>query len=152
MEKTKLCGAVILSVLSTFHPAQASDVSGPGQVRNTQTEMAYFLSSSIPEKDLATLIGAAESRHIPVYFRGLVNDSMEQTAQYMMHMVTTYHIQGIAIDPVRFEKYGVKQVPALVKKCGDTFDILYGNLSFNDAMKLMDTQGDCAKQPDGSQP
>lgn len=152
MEKTKLCGAVILAALFTLPPAQAEEASGPGQINSTQNEWAYFLSSSIPEKELATLIGAAESRHIPVYFRGLVNDSMEQTAQYMMHMVTTYHIQGIAIDPVRFEKYGVKQVPALVKKCGDKFDILYGNLSFNDAMKLMESQGDCAKQPDGSHP
>jgi len=146
MEKTQLRGAVMLAALLTLPVVHAAEPSGPSQVSETQNEMAYFLSSSIPEKELAILMKGAEARQIPVYFRGLVNDNMEQTAQYMMHLVTTYHVKGVQVDPVRFEKYGVKQVPALVRKCGSQSDILYGNLSFNDALKIMDTQGDCAKK------
>lgn len=135
-------------LLSLAVPLSAGAADGPSQVGETQNEMAYFLSSSIPEKELALLIKGAEARQIPVYFRGLVGDSMEQTARYMMHLVTTYHVKGVQVDPVRFDKYGVKQVPALVRKCGSQSDILYGNLSFNDALRIMDTQGDCAKPHD----
>jgi len=138
----------MLLALLSLPAAQAAEAPAPSQVAETKNEMAYFLSSSIPEKELAILIRGAEARQIPVYFRGLVNDSMEQTARYMMHLVTTYHVKGVQVDPVRFERYGVKQVPALVRKCGSQSDILYGNLSFKDALHIMDTQGDCAKQQD----
>jgi len=106
-------------------------------------EMAFFLSTSIPEKQLAILIKAAEARGIPVYLRGLVHDSMEQTAQYMLHLVSQYQVRGVLIDPVRFERYGVKQVPALVQSCGERFDILYGNVALSDALTLLAERGEC---------
>ena len=68
---------------------------------------------------------------------------MEQTAKYMMYMVSTYKVRGVQIDPVRFDRYGVKQVPALVKKCGDRFDIVYGNVALNQALSMIETRGDC---------
>ncbi|QHM74022.1 type-F conjugative transfer system pilin assembly protein TrbC [Mixta intestinalis] len=113
------------------------------QVDSTVNETAYFLSASVPEKDLAMLMKAAEEHDIPVYFRGLISDSMEKTAKYIMYMVTTYRVKGIQIDPVRFDRYGVKQVPALVKKCGDRFDIVYGNIALKQAIEMINTRGEC---------
>lgn len=131
--------AVIMAATS----AQAEDAPKGTQVGNTENETAYFLSASVPEKELAILMKAAEARDIPVYFRGLVGDNMEQTAKYMMYMVTTYKVRGVQIDPVRFDRYSVKQVPALVKKCGDHFDIIYGNVALNQSLDMINQRGDC---------
>ena len=86
---------------------------------------------------------AAEAKNIPVYFRGLINDNMDQTAKYMLNLITTYKVRGIQIDPVRFDRYGVKQVPALVRKCGDRFDIVYGNVALNQALDMINQRGEC---------
>lgn len=142
MRKTRntlLLAAGLVVVLA----ARAEDAPQGTQVGSTENELAYFLSASVPEKEQAILMKAAEAQNIPVYFRGLVGDSMEQTAKYMMYMVTTYKVRGVQIDPVRFERYGVKQVPALVKKCGDHFDIVYGNVALNQALDMIDRRGEC---------
>ncbi|MEC4256299.1 type-F conjugative transfer system pilin assembly protein TrbC [Escherichia coli] len=134
-----LTGACLTVSLS----AQAQDGT---QVTGTENETAYFLSSSLPDKELALLMKAAEEKNIPVYFRGLINDNMDQTAKYMLNLITTYRVRGVQIDPVRFGRYGVKQVPALVKKCGDHFDIVYGNVALNQALDMIETRGDCRKK------
>lgn len=127
--------------------ARAEDAQQGTQVGSTENEADYFLSASVPEKEMAILMKAAESRDVPVYFRGLVGDSMEQTAKYMMYMVSNYKVRGVQIDPVRFDRYGVKQVPALVKKCGDRFDIVYGNVALNQALSMIERRGDCRSRP-----
>lgn len=146
MEKTQLrralTGLMLMAALPAI-PAMGDDLPQGTQVGDTENETAYFLSASVPEKELAILMKAAEDRQIPVYFRGLVNDNMEATAQYMMYMVNTYHLQGIQVDPVRFERYGVKQVPALVKKCGEHFDIVYGNVALGQALDMINERGEC---------
>ena len=144
----KKCNTLWLAAgLMTALSAQAEDAPKGSQVSSTENEMAYFLSASVPEKEMAILMKAAEARNIPVYFRGLVGDSMEQTAKYMMYMVTTYKVRGVQIDPVRFDRYSVKQVPALVKKCGDHFDIVYGNVALNQALDMISQRGDCRNRP-----
>jgi conjugal transfer pilus assembly protein TrbC len=136
-----LNAALLLSACLTGSlPVLAEDGT---QVISTENETAYFLSSSLPDKELAILMKAAEAKNIPVYFRGLINDNMDQTAKYMLNLITTYKVRGIQIDPVRFERYGVKQVPALVKKCGDHFDIVYGNVALNQALDMISQRGDC---------
>lgn len=132
----------LLLALTASH-ALAGNTPEPSQIRDTQNEQAYFLSASVPEKKLALLIKAAEEKGIPVYFRGLIGDSMEQTAKYMMHLVTTYRVQGVQVDPIRFEKYGVNQVPALVRKCGERFDIIYGDIALDQALTMIERRGEC---------
>ena len=135
-----LYGACLVSSL----PALAADGT---QVSSTENETAYFLSSSLPDKELALLMKAAEAKNIPVYFRGLINDNMDQTAKYMLNLIINYKVRGVQIDPVRFERYGVKQVPALVKKCGDRFDIVYGNVALSQALDMINQRGDCRNNP-----
>ncbi|WP_325178086.1 hypothetical protein [Pantoea sp. 1B4] len=50
--------------------AQAEDAPKGTQVSSTENETAYFLSASVPEKEMAILMKAAEARNIPMYFRG----------------------------------------------------------------------------------
>lgn len=140
----RLNAALLLSACFASLPVLAEDGT---QVTSTENETAYFLSSSLPDKELAILMKAAEAKNIPVYFRGLISDNMDQTAKYMLNLITTYRVRGIQIDPVRFERYGVKQVPALVRKCGDHFDIVYGNVALNQVLDMINQRGDCRDNP-----
>ncbi|EMQ5759666.1 TPA: type-F conjugative transfer system pilin assembly protein TrbC [Proteus mirabilis] len=115
-------------------------------MEENKNEVAYFLSSSIPEKTLASLIRSAESQGIPVYFNGLIDDSVDKTAKYMLYLVQKYKISGVEIDPNRFEYYGVRAVPALVKRCGGKFDIIYGSGSISGSLSIIDSEGDCKNE------
>ncbi|WON75531.1 type-F conjugative transfer system pilin assembly protein TrbC [Serratia sp. UGAL515B_01] len=141
MEKKKLCCALILFMTSAMsHAEQALPLN------EEQNEIAYFLSTSIPEKQLAIFIKSAEEKNIPVYFRGLIGDDMRKTARYIQYMIGKYHISGIQIDPVRYEQFSVEKVPALVKRCGTHFDIIYGNVSIKQSLEMIEKKGDCRKR------
>lgn len=94
MEKKKLCCAVIFIMLPLFASAEGSP-----SYDDVQNEKAYFLSSSIPEKTLVALMQSAEKNQVPVYFRGLVSDSMEKTAKYIQYLSSKYGVSGVQIDP-----------------------------------------------------
>lgn len=135
----KILFAMMLTLISQ---SVYASIESPSMEENRH-EMAYFLSASIPEKTLASLIRSAENQEIPVYFNGLIDDSVDKTAKYMLYLVQKYKIKGVEIDPNRFEYYGVKAVPALVKRCGDKFDIIYGSGSIVQSLSYIDSEGDC---------
>lgn len=108
-----------------------------------EDETAYFVSFSIPEKQLVVLLESAERNNLPIYIRGLVNDDMKSTAKAIQYLAAKYGIQGINIDPVRFDYYGIRAVPALVKRCGSKFDVVYGNGTIMHALDLIEQQGEC---------
>ncbi|WP_272664074.1 MULTISPECIES: type-F conjugative transfer system pilin assembly protein TrbC [unclassified Providencia] len=138
----KILFAMMLTIISQSVHAS---VESPSMEEN-KNEMAYFLSASIPEKTLASLIRSAENQGIPVYFNGLIDDSVDKTAKYMLYLAQKYKIKGVEIDPNRFEYYGVKAVPALVKRCGDKFDIIYGSGSIVQSLSYIDSEGDCKNE------
>ena len=70
---------------------------------------------------------------------------MEDTAKVVMYLTRKYNIKGFLIDPVRFDYYGINAVPALVKKCGQKFDVIFGNGDIDQALELMKSEGDCRK-------
>ncbi|PHM59560.1 type-F conjugative transfer system pilin assembly protein TrbC [Xenorhabdus ishibashii] len=137
----KLFLAILISLSTSF--SYADNETESLNMEQNKNELAYFLSSSIPEKTLASLIKAAENQGVPVYFNGLIDDSVDKTAKYMLYLVQKYKIQGVEIDPNRFEYYGVKAVPALVKRCGEAFDIIYGSGSILQSLSIIDSEGDC---------
>lgn len=112
-------------------------------LNKVENEVVYFLSFSIPEIQLVAVMKEAERNQIPIYIRGLINNDMKATANAIKYLVQKHGIKGINIDPVRFDYYGVKAVPALVKKCGSNFDVVYGNGSINHALELIEQEGDC---------
>ncbi len=106
-------------------------------------ETAYFLSSSIPEKTLVPLLKSAQAKGIPVYFNGLIDNSMEKTARYLLNLIQKYQVAGIQVDPLRFDYYGITQVPALVKRCGKDFDIVYGSVALEEGLTQIHQHGAC---------
>lgn len=97
MEKKKLCCAVIFIMLPLFASAEGSP-----SYDDVQNEKAYFLSSSIPEKTLVALMQSAEKNQVPVYFRGLISDSMEKTAKYIQYLSSNTASQVFRLIPCVF--------------------------------------------------
>ncbi|MFK3695305.1 MULTISPECIES: type-F conjugative transfer system pilin assembly protein TrbC [Serratia] len=141
MEKTQLRRAVALMLFCLSLGVYAADNKPLDESPN---ETAYFLSASLPEKDLVLLIKAAERHQLPVYFRGLINNDMKQTANYIQYLVSKYQIAGINIDPLRFERFGINKVPALVKRCGEQFDVVFGNIALSQGLDIIARRGQCA--------
>ncbi|EQA15451.1 type-F conjugative transfer system pilin assembly protein TrbC [Glaesserella parasuis] len=108
-----------------------------------ENEVAYFVSFSIPEPQLVALIKEAENHNIPIYIRGLVKNDMRATTKAMLYLATKYDVKGLLVDPVRFDYYGIEAVPALVKKCGSQFDVVFGNVNLAEALALIKLKGDC---------
>lgn len=123
--------------------AYAEDVERKEPLNKVDNETVYFVSFSIPETQLVAVMKEAERNQLPIYIRGLINDNMKSTANAIQYLVQKHGISGVNIDPVRFDYYGIKAVPALVKKCGNKFDVVYGNGSINHALELIENEGDC---------
>lgn len=118
----------------------------PNQPLNlSEEEMAYFVSFSMPEPQLVSAVKSAEQLGIPVYLNGLVKNSMGTTAKAMLYLAQKYNVQGVLIDPTRFSHYGIQSVPALVKKCGKKFDVIYGNVEIKQLLETIEREGDCKK-------
>lgn len=108
-----------------------------------ENETVYFLSFSIPETQLVAVMKEAERNQLPIYIRGLIKNDMKTTANAIKYLVQKHGIKGVNIDPMRFDYYGIEAVPALVKKCGNKFDVVYGNGSINHALDLIEQEGEC---------
>lgn len=111
----------------------------------SENEMAYFVSFSMPEKQIVSAIKAAERNGIPVYINGLVDNSMQKTAKAILYLVQKYQVRGILVDPMRFNYYGISSVPALAKKCSNKFDVVFGNAEIEQLIELIDSEGECKK-------
>lgn len=139
--KLRLLKSALLCLMSSSVYAEEFKATEP--LNLSENEMAYFVSFSIPEQQIVTLIKAAERRNIPIYLNGLVKNDMGATAKAILYLAQKYDIKGVLVDPVRFQHYGINAVPALVKKCGDKFDLVVGNVDIDYALELIRTEGDC---------
>lgn len=133
---------VTISILSaSFVNAEEFQATEPLDL--SENELAYFVSFSIPEKQIVALIKSAEKRNIPVYLAGLVKNDMSATTKAILYLARKYDIKGVLIDPVRFNYYQINAVPALVKKCGTKFDVVFGNAEIDKLLELIQSEGDC---------
>lgn len=111
----------------------------------SENEMAYFVSFSMPESQIVSAIKSAERNNIPIYINGLIDESMPKTAKAMLYLVQKHKVRGVLVDPMRFNYYGISSVPALAKKCGSKFDVVFGNANIDQLIELIDSEGDCKK-------
>lgn len=103
-----------------------------------------FVSFSMPEELLIELSMQAQKYNIPLVIKGLVNNDFKETLgkiQEVKTKATATHrdFHGVSIDPIWFEQFDIKNVPALVlthrggecelqKVChNQAYDVVYGN-------------------------
>ncbi|MDF1756925.1 MAG: type-F conjugative transfer system pilin assembly protein TrbC [Legionellaceae bacterium] len=102
-----------------------------------------FISFSMPEKLLIETLTECERLNIPATLNGLYKNSMQDTTQKIMGLSKQIPNLSLQIDPFAFERYAISQVPALVVAKDNCFDLLYGNLSLSEGLKIIKQKGAC---------
>jgi len=106
-------------------------------------EIAVFVSFSMPEQLLQETLSEASRLHFPVYLNGLYHNSMQETAIKLLRLSQQIPNLSLQIDPTRFERFAISQVPALVVARGKAFDVLYGHLSLREGLLRIADKGGC---------
>lgn len=101
-----------------------------------------FVSFSMPTQLLSAVLMESARLHIPAILNGLIDNSMPKTVQQIQLLSKTVPNLNLQIDPTAFERFGIKQVPALVVNNGKAFDVLYGNVSIQEGLLKMAGHGD----------
>jgi len=105
-----------------------------------------FVSFSMPEQLMEETLAESARLNIPVTLNGLVDDSMPKTMEKLFSLTEKVPDLALQIDPTAFERYGIKQVPALVVDAGDCFDVLYGTLTLTEGLNRIARSGACARK------
>lgn len=98
------------------------------QRRDLQFQPLVFVSSSMPKTSLQQLALEAKAKGARLIIRGMVNNSMKDTALLVKEIN-----HPLDIDPKLFQKYGVIQVPTFVipteNKGTKEWHVIRGNVS-----------------------
>lgn len=89
----------------------------PASRGHPEVQPVLLVSFSIPQVSLRALATDAARAGIPLVFRGLVNDSLDQTAAAMRRLLGRDQAlagASFAIDPTLFERFQVDRVPTLI--------------------------------------
>ena len=110
-----------------------------------------FISFSMPNNVLKTLLQQAKRYHIPAVLKGVVNQNFNQTLFKIFTLNRTIQAP-ILINPVWFQTFHITRVPALVVLASDTdlqtqhaqsipFDVLLGAVSVRSGLEEISTHG-----------
>mgnify|MGYP004714415489 CR=1 FL=1 len=110
---------------------------------NQEPKFIYFLSFSVPDEGLISMVNDAKKYGLTPTMRGLINNDFRQTAKKSYQLSHQDKNFGVAIDPFLFRDYGVKAVPAMVISCGAKHDLVYGSLPVKEALEKVAREGDC---------
>lgn len=102
-----------------------------------------FISFSMPDQLLKQTLNESSRLHIPAIINGLYRDSMPETAKKILALTKMVPELNLQIDPIAFDRFGIKQVPALVVSGAHGFDVIYGNLALKDGLyRIADSTND----------
>lgn len=135
--------AWIENLLAKQQQAQHNAAVGGTTQAQTSTPFIYFVSFSIPEAGLKQMVPEASQLGIPTLIHGLIDNDFRKTASAVFELVKESGEGGVQIDPKTFAQYGITQVPALVVRCEQGFDVMYGNIRLLSAIERVASEGDC---------
>lgn len=114
---------------------------------STFAQSAYvFVSFSMPHQLLIETLHDSSKYQIPAILNGLDENSFEKTVQKILDLTKEVSDLQLQIDPTQFERFNIKQVPALVVEKGDCFDVVYGNFSLARGLQYIAEKGECKKR------
>lgn len=105
-------------------------------------QVSVLVSFSMPDTLLLETLKESAELNIPTYINGLYRDSMNETALKVMSLSKRIPNLNLNIDPTKFERFAIHQVPALVVDDGKAFDVIYGHLSIKEGLARMAGHGD----------
>ena len=110
--------------------------------KNTKPQAMLFVSFSLPEVSLKQYIAQAAYLNIPLYIRGLYQNSLLATQQKMLRLLGEDIQGGIAIDPTKFSQFNIERVPTLViAQDEQRFDAVSGHVSLQALTEAIFDQG-----------
>lgn len=125
-------------------PQAQQQVADAAKAQTAQeTPFIYFVSFSIPEAGLKQMVPEATQLGIPSLINGLIDNDFRKTASAVFELTKDSGEGGVQIDPKTFAQYGITQVPALVVRCEQGFDVMYGNIRLISAIERIASSGDC---------
>lgn len=111
------------------------------------SRILIFVSFSMSDQNLKSWMREANQIKAPLIIRGLVNNSIRDTANRIKKIAPK--VGGFSIDPVAFQKFNIQTVPAVVfVKSPNSlvnsetimtpkdFDIVYGNIHLKEALEV----------------
>lgn len=104
--------------------------------------VSVYVSFSMPKQLLIEILKESAQLQIPAYINGLYRDSMNETALKVMELSKRIPNLNLNIDPTKFERFGIHQVPALVVDDGKAFDVIYGHLTIQEGLARMAGRGE----------
>ena len=85
----------------------------PGLGRNNGPLTLVFVSFAMPDAALARLVDQAAKADAILVLRGLVDNSLTQTASRVRQLIGSRRV-AVQIDPQAFDRYAVTQTPSFV--------------------------------------
>ena len=135
--------AWIDNLLAKQQQAQQHAADAAKAQTEQESPFIYFVSFSIPEAGLKQMVPEATQLGIPTLINGLIDNDFRKTATAVFELTKDSGEGGVQIDPKTFAQYGITQVPALVVRCEQGFDVMYGNIRLVSAIERIANSGDC---------
>lgn len=105
-------------------------------------QVCVFVSFSMPDALLKETLDESARLHIPALLNGLHQNSMSLTANKVFLLAQEVPNLNLNIDPTAFERYGIRQVPALVVERQGRFDVIYGHLALSEGLDRIAQRGE----------
>ncbi|EOW0440641.1 type-F conjugative transfer system pilin assembly protein TrbC [Providencia rettgeri] len=135
--------AWIDNLLAKQQQAQQHAAEAAKAQTEQESPFVYFVSFSLPEAGLKQMVPEATQLGIPTLINGLIDNDFRKTASAVFELTKDSGEGGVQIDPKTFAQYGITQVPALVVRCEQGFDVMYGNIRLLSAIERIANSGDC---------
>ena len=141
------------AIKSFIHDITAAQQQSLSTIINKEPSESIFIfvSFSMPEASLKQWLAQAHRRGANVVIRGLINNSFKETLSAMIRLVSD-NTGGLLLDPTLFQKFDIKQVPAVMisqqntctdeKNCLPRYDVIYGDVTLDYALQKLHDQGE----------
>ncbi len=106
-----------------------------------QQNLYIFVSLSMPQNSLLSLLQEARAFNGVLVFRGLKENSYRKTAQFLQPIIKQAGV-GVIIDPELFKKYDIKVTPTITLAAQNSFDKIAGNISLQYGLEQIAKNGD----------
>ena len=106
----------------------------------------YFVSFSIPDDGIIAMTKDAKSYGFTPVIRGLIDNDYTTTAKKVFKLTQVDKNFGVAIDPFYYREFNIKAVPALVVKCKQGYDVIYGSLPVKEDLNKILESGQCQNE------
>ena len=125
-------------------------------IKEPSESIFIFVSFSMPKTSLQQWLAQAHRIGASVVIRGLINNAFKDTLSTMTALLSD-NVSGLLLDPTLFQKFDIKQVPAVVisksstcsnvQSCLPRFDVIYGDVTLDYALQQLQDKGSLAATP-----